>query len=305
MTRTSLPVSRNQRILIALFACFGRAWFAAPASAASVTISPASVNIAVGSPFTVTIDVASVTNLFGMAFDLMFDPARLSFVSGQNGTFLEQGAQTTVLTAVSPPGDLIVGYTRLAVNGVPTGVSGSGNVMVLTFQALAAGTTALTFQNNNLCDPSGSECNPIAATWSNGSVTVTSGTADTIAPIVTAFTIPAAASSLTVSITSFTATDNTSVTGYTVTESSTAPASSATSWTSTAPTSYAFSSAGSKTLYAWAKDATGNVSTSRSATVTITLADTQPPTVPANLSATAISASQINLSWTASTDNIV
>jgi hypothetical protein len=33
-------------------------------------------------------------------------------------------------------------------------------------------------------------------------------------------------------------------------------------------------------------------------------ADTQPPTAPSNLTATAISGSQINLSWTASTDNV-
>src|SRR5207249_4531389 len=32
--------------------------------------------------------------------------------------------------------------------------------------------------------------------------------------------------------------------------------------------------------------------------------DTQPPTAPSGLSATAVSGSQINLSWTASTDNV-
>ena len=104
-------------------------------------------------------------------------------------------------------------------------------------------------------------------------------TADTTAPTVTAFVVPSTATSLTVPITTFTATDNVGVTGYLVNESSSVPSSSASGWLTTAPTSYTFASAGTKTLYAWAKDAAGNVSASRSATVTITLSDTTPPTV--------------------------
>jgi len=41
-----------------------------------------------------------------------------------------------------------------------------------------------------------------------------------------------------------------------------------------------------------------------SASDTFTYADTVPPTVPTNLTATAISSTQINLAWTASTDNV-
>jgi hypothetical protein len=102
---------------------------------------------------------------------------------------------------------------------------------------------------------------------------------DTTPPTVTAFTLPATAGTLTVQITTFTATDDVGVIGYLVTESATAPPAGASSWTATAPTSYTFASAGSKTLYAWAKDAAGNVSASQSAAVTITLTDTTPPTV--------------------------
>src|SRR5439155_1515635 len=40
------------------------------------------------------------------------------------------------------------------------------------------------------------------------------------------------------------------------------------------------------------------------ASATTTAPDTQPPTAPTNLAATAASTSQINLSWTASTDNV-
>ena len=95
-------------------------------------------------------------------------------------------------------------------------------------------------------------------------------------PTVTAFSIPATSSSRTVTITTFTATDNVAVTGYMVTESATAPNASATGWSGTPPVSYTCTTGGSITLYAWAKDAAGNVSTSRSASVTITSTNPAP-----------------------------
>src|SRR3989449_5746420 len=54
------------------------------------------------------------------------------------------------------------------------------------------------------------------------------------------------------------------------------------------------------------RDAAGNLATSADFTLTTLIAvpDTIPPSVPTNLSASAVSSSQINLSWTASTDNV-
>ena len=119
----------------------------------------------------------------------------------------------------------------------------------------------------------------------SASVTITlPPTSDTIAPTVTAFTIPVTSNSLTVPITTFTATDNVGVTGYITTETASAPSASAAGWSATAPTSYTFATPGATTRYAWAKDAAGNVSPSRSASVTITLpptSDTIAPTVTA------------------------
>jgi hypothetical protein len=137
-----------------------------------------------------------------------------------------------------------------------------------------------------------------------GDSTSKPATSDTEPPTVTEFAIPAASSSLTVPITTFTATDNVMVTGYKLTETATAPAASATGWTVTAPANYACASAGTKTLYAWAKDAAGNVSTSRSTSVTITLpptADTTPPTV--SLSIRSFSTPRkVNITLTATDD---
>ena len=93
--------------------------------------------------------------------------------------------------------------------------------------------------------------------------------ADTTAPTVT-FSIPATSTSLTVAVT-LSATDDTGVTGYFLTESATPPLAGDAGWSATAPTEYTFADAGSHTLYAWAKDAAGNVSAGVSDTVEITL----------------------------------
>ena len=111
----------------------------------------------------------------------------------------------------------------------------------------------------------------------SGAVTVT--LADTTPPTVSAFLMPASASSLTVAVTSLSASDGNAVTGYLLSESASAPAPGAAGWNSTPPVSYTFSAAGSVTLYAYAKDAAGNVSAGLAASTVITLADTTPPTV--------------------------
>jgi hypothetical protein len=83
---------------------------------------------------------------------------------------------------------------------------------------------------------------------------------DTTAPTVNTFTATSPSSSLDIPITAFTASDNNGVTGYMITQSSTAPLATDPGWSGTAPATYTVGSAGSYTLYPWAKDGAGNVS---------------------------------------------
>lgn len=99
---------------------------------------------------------------------------------------------------------------------------------------------------------------------------------DTTLPIVTAFTLPTSIqSSLTISVSSFTATDDLGVTGYLLTELSTPPTFGDPGWNGSTPTTYTFLTEGTKTLYAWTKDAAENISTSLSTSFSI---DTTGPT---------------------------
>lgn len=71
------------------------------------------------------------------------------------------------------------------------------------------------------------------------------------------------------------------------------------SWNTTTATN------GAHVLTARARDAAGNTTTSNPVTVSVgNTVDTTPPSVPAGLAATAVSASQINLSWNPSTDDV-
>ena len=99
------------------------------------------------------------------------------------------------------------------------------------------------------------------------------------------------------------ATDNVGVTGYQVYRDGEL-------LTETTTASYPDTTVSPSTQYSYTVkvlDAAGNISTS-SAAATVTTPgadDTTPPTQPGNLSATAPSSSQVNLSWTASTDNVM
>jgi len=103
-----------------------------------------------------------------------------------------------------------------------------------------------------------------------------------VPPTVTAFTLPSTSSTLTVPITTFTATDNVDVTGYCVTLTN---SSNGCTWSGTTPASVTFPSTGTQSVYAWAKDAAGNISNPVSSSVTVTIDTTSPMvsiTTPAN-----------------------
>src|SRR5260221_240038 len=124
---------------------------------------------------------------------------------------------------------------------------------------------------------------------------------DTTAPVGTlGINSGAAYSGSTVVTLTLSATDAVGVTGYYTSSSATPPLATASGWTAvTATTSYNGTAAytlatgdGSKTVYAWYKDAAGNVSTTASASITLD------QTAPSNGSVSATPGTgQVSLSW--------
>ena len=124
-------------------------------------------------------------------------------------------------------------------------------------------------------------------------------TADATAPSVPSNLQGTAASTSQINLTWTASSDNLGVTGYRVYRNGSLVA-------SPAGTSYSDTGLSEATSYSYrvlAYDATGNESAQCGA-VAVSTADATAPSVPSNLQGTAASVSQINLTWTASTDNV-
>jgi hypothetical protein len=94
---------------------------------------------------------------------------------------------------------------------------------------------------------------------------------DATLPTVSIFSISEASNSLNVPILQFTGEDNVSVARYALTESAIQPGLDDEIWVVSAPGQYVFASPGEKTLYAWVRDAAGNISAGLSDNVNIVL----------------------------------
>lgn len=94
---------------------------------------------------------------------------------------------------------------------------------------------------------------------------------DTTAPTLSSFVVPASSTSMTVTGISALASDNVGVNGYYVGEETSPPLANAGSWVGAVANTYRFPTVGAKTLRVWAKDAAGNISAPRTATVSVAL----------------------------------
>jgi hypothetical protein len=114
----------------------------------------------------VNVVVSDITDLFGYGFYVDFDPGFLSATSLTFGSFL--GTDDTALQFFTDlnPGFYVVG----ALYGPVPGINGSGTLMTIHFDGLAAGTSFVNFSDILLLD---SNIDDIAATIVGDTLAIT------------------------------------------------------------------------------------------------------------------------------------
>jgi LysM repeat protein len=161
------------------------------AQTSSVLLVPVSQTIAVGESTTVTLQAANVDSLYGYQVQLAFDPAVLQVVDQDSA---KAGVQVALGDFVQPDfvqqnnADNSTGRITCVVSQLaPTSpVSGSGNLLVITFEGKANGQSSITYTDLKLAKSDGTE---IVAVTETAEVTVGSG-GPTATPTSTATSTP-------------------------------------------------------------------------------------------------------------------
>jgi len=117
--------------------------------------------------------VSQVANLYGAAFDATYPTDLGSFgqASGEDSVLASDGAEVSMLTAETGPGELVVGIARL---GTASGIDVADGLLVrLSFDVIGAtGTGVLDFTNTYLLDANAPPQSIPGISWFGGVVTV-------------------------------------------------------------------------------------------------------------------------------------
>jgi hypothetical protein len=241
--------------------------------------------------FTVTASNAAGTGAGSMPSNLVTPVTVPDAPSAVSATTDHGMASVGFSAPANNGGSAIIRYT---VTASPGGITASAPASPITVMGLTDGVSYTFTVTATSAVGTGAPSAP------SGAVTP----ADTIAPVVRSFIVPGSVGALDTSsssalpISSLLATDNAAVTGYLVTSSSDRPSAAASGWSANVPASVQISSTpGVQIVYAWAKDAAGNVSSPYTAAVVVTPIDTTPPVVLSGPSVTSVSNNSAVIEW--------
>src|SRR5437868_2988547 len=127
-----IPHQISSFVLIsALAACAPASLFADSA----VSLSAGTASVLEGQTFDLPVQVSPVSDLYSFQFDLSFDPTIVELESISEGTFLPSGGATFFLPGTIDNTAGTATFTADSLVGAIPGVSGDGELALLSFKA--------------------------------------------------------------------------------------------------------------------------------------------------------------------------
>ncbi|HEY4364384.1 MAG TPA: cohesin domain-containing protein [Bryobacteraceae bacterium] len=140
---------RSPRLLLLAGLC------AMAARADVISVQPTPTNVTTGQSFSLNVQISGTSDLFGYQFDLGFNSAFLSAVSVTEGPFLGTGGSTIFLPGTIDNVGGTVSFTAGILDGVTSGVSGSGVLATIGFTAIGVGSSSVGLFNVSALDSFG------------------------------------------------------------------------------------------------------------------------------------------------------
>jgi len=142
---------------------------AAAQAATTISVTPSPANTVLGGTLALSVDVSTDQSVYAVQFDVFFDKTRLTATGIGEGGFLRQGGVSTycaVLSMDNTTGRVSYACTRF---GTQSGATGSGSLLAMNFNAIAAGTAPIGLNDITLVDPS---LQPMAFSPFNGTAVI-------------------------------------------------------------------------------------------------------------------------------------
>ena len=219
----------------------------------------------------------------GVAQPIVFTTASMAAADGETGNVITTRTGASVTVTSGSPSTYTIGGSISGLNGTVVLQNNAGDNLSTSSNGSFTFATALNDSSNYvvsvLTQPSGQTCSVTSGSGAISGANVTNVavnclTNDVIAPVVTAITVPPTSSSSTIPISSLTATDNVGVTAWIIEETTTnsapaAPSPSDSGWQTTGISgttsatitgNVTIPTSGTWYLWAFTKDAAGNVS---------------------------------------------
>ncbi len=111
---------------------------------ALLMLSPATAIVAPGDELSVRLLVLGARELLRLPATLHYDPQVVRIISVRAGSAWKKGTAPTLMYDTSHPGELVVGLARLGREVIP--ITGFGELLQVTFEAVAPGDTELTLK---------------------------------------------------------------------------------------------------------------------------------------------------------------
>ena len=165
-------MANNSAVLRVLIFAMLYCTFGKIALGTTIQIDPSVLSVTQSQAFSLDVAITDVVDLYAYQFDVSFDPALMQASDITEGAFLSGGGATNFFAGLIDNTAGTIMFTADTLQGFVSGVTGSGILASINFNALDLGSSAIALSNVQLLDSNLDDISASITSIGDGSITV-------------------------------------------------------------------------------------------------------------------------------------